>query len=83
MTVSDSDFRRDFVDRACPFAFERVAPRLFASSPMGDAQKSMTRQRDNRQIFEYPQAAGSGLVVGEKRADRSFVKRLTVGAGGN
>ena len=49
---------------------------------MGDAV-SMTRQRDNREIFEYLQAAGSGFVVSEKRADRSFVKRLTVGAGGN
>lgn len=42
---------------------------------MGDAV-SMTRQRDNREIFEYPQqASGSGLVVSEER--------LTVGAGGN
>lgn len=49
---------------------------------MGDAV-SMTRQRDDREIFEHPQAAGSGLVVSEKRADRSFVERLTVGAGDN
>ena len=88
MTVSESgdsrDFRRDSRVRICPFSFVRSkgAPRLFASSPMGDAV-SMTRQRDNREIFEYLQAAGSGFVVSEKRADRSFVKRLTVGAGGN